>query len=728
MRSNQPFTKTGLLLIILFFSAAILLAACAAPAPPVSTQAQSSPTALPTISVPTPTLTLAVIASVPTTQDLPVIDTNTPPAAVPTAAATPLARENTPIPLSNHPIARSDASQVVQLARLGKGAANDIAYSPDGSILAVASSLGFYLYNDQQRLLDVIETDSPVTSLAFSPDNETLAAGLTDGVVQFWRWKDRHLARTLQIGGAIQNLKFSPRADSIAFFQAAPESDNDQDIYQYVHVISISDGTLLFIKPTGYQAAFQYSADGLSIYVADGFINKYLISDGSSQDMWSLDAGQEQVNNMELSTDNTLMVASGPDAIYLWNFKDAAPYKSFRNLSDKYSSAHFLYLADTCHFSIDGGGYIQFNFAISPNKRLLALQTNNGSFQIRRVSDGALLSTTPDKTKYGQSDISVSEFSFNPHNSTLAVMYTTGLIELYNPESLRLVGSIPGFTSEYGPLSISPALSAGSRYLASAASDDTLRIWNIPSGQRATNLPVEASSVAFSPNGNYLAFGSREWQVNLLRLKDGKLLGQQSGHLDWVNGLAFLPGGTLISGSDDCTLRIWQIGDRLTLKDTLQGTKDTPWGRIQAMSTTSDGLWIIGLSDLGPDVFIYNTKTQAFQFPPEQYGQGIAISPDNRSYALVSGQSLQIWDLATLNKVQESNISGTQVTYSPDGSLLAVGHTDGSIDLLDTQTLQVVKTLNGHRDEITSLAFSLDGLFLASASDDGTIRIWGIPK
>ena len=66
-----------------------------------------------------------------------------------------------------------------------------------------------------------------------------------------------------------------------------------------------------------------------------------------------------------------------------------------------------------------------------------------------------------------------------------------------------------------------------------------------------------------------------------------------------------------------------------------------------------------------------------------------------------------------------------EVTYSPDGSLLAVGSNIG-IWLYDTETFQELALLAGQMDWIHSLAFSPDGTILAGGSYDSTVRLWSV--
>src|SRR3954454_9249851 len=68
----------------------------------------------------------------------------------------------------------------------------------------------------------------------------------------------------------------------------------------------------------------------------------------------------------------------------------------------------------------------------------------------------------------------------------------------------------------------------------------------------------------------------------------------------------------------------------------------------------------------------------------------------------------------------------TSVAFSPDGKMLASGSNDETIKLWDVQAGKEHATLKGHTNEVTSVAFSPDGKTLASASLDGTVRLWDV--
>jgi ribosome assembly protein 4 (RSA4) len=97
-----------------------------------------------------------------------------------------------------HPIGIANASRVTQLTRWGTGSWQ-VAFSPDGRLLAVATGIGLYLY-DIPALSEVrfIATDTALVSVAFAPDGRLLASGSSDKTVRLWEAPTGRLVRTLE--------------------------------------------------------------------------------------------------------------------------------------------------------------------------------------------------------------------------------------------------------------------------------------------------------------------------------------------------------------------------------------------------------------------------------------------------------------------------------------------------------------------------------------------------
>ena len=72
--------------------------------------------------------------------------------------------------------------------------------------------------------------------------------------------------------------------------------------------------------------------------------------------------------------------------------------------------------------------------------------------------------------------------------------------------------------------------------------------------------------------------------------------------------------------------------------------------------------------------------------------------------------------------------TATSVTFSPDGHLLALGESNGTVQVWDLSSWRIARFYQGHQDGVRSVAFSPDGATLASGSDDHTIKFWSVSE
>jgi WD40 repeat protein len=119
-----------------------------------------------------------------------------------------------------------------------------------------------------------------------------------------------------------------------------------------------------------------------------------------------------------------------------------------------------------------------------------------------------------------------------------------------------------------------------------------------------------------------------------------------------------------------------------------------------------------------------------------QPAMSIVFSPDGKT--LISGSpaqnSLILWNVATGKRIRsiEGASSIRVVTFSPDGKLMATSHGpgsargNGSIQVWDTTTWKERMALMGHTVMCLGIGFSADGKTLASASVDGTVKLFDL--
>ena len=111
----------------------------------------------------------------------------------------------------------------------------------------------------------------------------------------------------------------------------------------------------------------------------------------------------------------------------------------------------------------------------------------------------------------------------------------------------------------------------------------------------------------------------------------------------------------------------------------------------------------------------------------------VIFSPNGAimAHAQMNGQGVGLWEIGTGDEMAFISRPGVlhvgAMSFSPDGSLLAIGYSDGRIELRRLADPYKAHTLFGHFDDVRAIAFSPDGTRLATASGDRTILVWKNP-
>ncbi len=275
--------------------------------------------------------------------------------------------------------------------------------------------------------------------------------------------------------------------------------------------------------------------------------------------------------------------------------------------------------------------------------------------------------------------------------------------------------------------------------LISGSWDNTLNIWDLETGEVRETLrsdrPSVIRDVALDPYTQRFATARDDGTIEIWQLdRQGSDLTLEleqriEGHFGPVYAIAISPDGlTLVSGSQDTTIKIWAIetGDLLhTLTDHR--------GPVRSLALTPDGQTLIsGAADA--TIKIWDLETGELQNTLTDHTRlvrGLAIAPDGKTLASASwDRTLKIWDLTT-GELQNTLMGHTDlvvsVAISPDGSTLVSGSDDDTIKLWDLSNGEELATLTNHMSDVFSLVFSLDGKTLVSASWDQTILVWRSP-
>ena len=319
--------------------------------------------------------------------------------------------------------------------------------------------------------------------------------------------------------------------------------------------------------------------------------------------------------------------------------------------------------------------------AVSPKDAILASSGRDGYLQLRNFQ-GDLIDPTkePIKAHIGP----ITAIAFSPDGQTIATSGADGVVKLWDLQDQLRDELLADHEDPITAVAFNPK---DGQTLVSGGQDGALRFWDLQR-QEQSGEPILAHTggiraIAFSPDGKLIATGGADQMLRLWNL-NGESMGQPlTGHSGAVTAIAFSPdqpsspepqseldqpssadqpgspeqippGLKIVSGSEDQTLRLWDISAISANSEAIGQLIGTPFkghqGAIAAVAFSPDGQTIISGSENEP-LHRWNLNGEAIDgaFPDESAAatNSTAFGPDGQTMVSITADGVpKFWHLS----------------------------------------------------------------------------------
>jgi WD40 repeat protein len=355
-------------------------------------------------------------------------------------------------------------------------------------------------------------------------------------------------------------------------------------------------------------------------------------------------------------------------------------------------------------------------------------------------------------------------FAFSPDGTILAAGVSDGSIVLWHTPSGRPMHAERPHSSWISAISFS----RDGTLLASGSHDKSVAVWRVGSDEEprrvGATLDFEASSVAWSPDGARIAASYTDGSIRIWSARTGwleRLIVAAPGRVRYLH---FSSDGEVLASGIRPADAAWSVqsGEQRRAPEPLP---EAEFGETPCEATSADGRLIASSTGWEGVIEIRSADTmevvQTVVDPDEgDIVVALAFSADGRRLASgYFGFRARVWDIETGRRIQLLRAHEDEITslaFSPDGTLLAVGGSYGSVVVLcnlrkELRPVRVVLTpkerrdsefwseildippeelpaeevaLEGHTGNIRGVCFSADGRRVATVAADAALKVW----
>ncbi len=267
-----------------------------------------------------------------------------------------------------------------------------------------------------------------------------------------------------------------------------------------------------------------------------------------------------------------------------------------------------------------------------------------------------------------------------------------GTVRLWQADGMPSQSPLYGHDDKVVALDISP----DQQRLVSASYDKTIKLWQI---NREPDKRLSGVLIRTLTDPNLKAIS----------------------HNDWIYDVRFSPDGRKIaSASIDGTIKIWSNSG--FYEKTL-----TTGSQNNSLSFSKDSKTLVAAGENGLWIWHGKNFSQQQFKPDADPAYWVSFSPDGQKFVSSGGSSsVKLWqaDGRLIAQLKGHSAQVYRAIFSHDGQLIASASADNTVKLWDAATGQEVRTLRGHQDQVYRVQFSPDDRMIASGSRDDTVRLW----
>ncbi|MDE0085422.1 MAG: WD40 repeat domain-containing protein [Candidatus Poribacteria bacterium] len=517
------------------------------------------------------------------------------------------------------------------IARIGKGSLGQIHFSPDGSKLAVSTSIGIWFHDPNTgKELELLQRPniSYPYAFAFSPDGNTIAIGVKEKKkmpirsirypVELWNVTTGE-EKEMPVGHLhrIKPISFSPDGNYVASVGGFSNTDR---------LWNTQTGESISIKRMHAKGVnlVLFSLDGPT-FVTVGYNNTAYLWDGKTGNhKITLSGHSEQVSSVAYSPDNkTIATGSWDGTIWLW---DATTGTQQTTLTSNKESV--------------------WSVAFSPDGNSIVCGTGNGNVQLWDIQIGKLKSTLTGHTE------SVESVTYSPDGKIIASASWDDTVRLWDAAT----GETKAILTGYMNLSTA-AYSPDGTTIATGSGNDKVRLkvqlWDAKTGKIKNTFSGwgNIARIAYSPDGETIAIAIPYDTVFLLDVQTGKLKAKLK-HFGLIGeilneiqdkeysfySMAYSPDGmTIVTGLDCYThekglVYLWNAKTGRRKRVIYKGK-----GGVRTAVFSDDGKKIIATGDWQKKTRVWDAKTGKELTPTPtdipNDSQGLLYSPDGTTTA-----------------------------------------------------------------------------------------------